>query len=149
SERTKPVLFKEWARVYLGLEEVKSLRSVIGRTYSVERHLIPFFGRMLLSEIRPQDIEAFRSQRKKANGSAASVQTINHDHIALKHCLNIAIRRGLLQSNAASRVPLPNPHNERDRVLSDTEWGKLYQAAKPHLRPVLVTAYQLGQRFSE
>ena len=25
----------------------------------------------------------------------------------------------------------------------------MYQAAKPHLRPVLLTAYQLGQRFSE
>jgi integrase len=44
---------------------------------------------------------------------------------------------------------LPNPENERDRILSDEEWSKLYQAAKPHLRPVLLTAYQLGQRFSE
>jgi integrase len=77
------------------------------------------------------------------------VQTVNHDHIALKHCLNVAIRRGLLQSNPASKVPLPNPQNERDRVLSDEEWSKLYQAAKPHLQPVLLTAYQLGQRFSE
>ena len=33
--------------------------------------------------------------------------------------------------------------------MSDEEWNKLYQAAKPHLRPVLLTAYQLGQRFSE
>ena len=31
---------------------------------------------------------------------------------------------------------MPNPQNERDRVLTDEEWGKLYQAAKPHLRPV-------------
>jgi uncharacterized protein YecE (DUF72 family) len=34
-------------------------------------------------------------------------------------------------------------------VLSDEEWGRLYEAAKPHLRPVLLTAYQLGQRFGE
>jgi integrase len=44
---------------------------------------------------------------------------------------------------------MPNPNNERDRVLSDEEWSKLYQKAKPHIRPVLLTAYQLGQRFSE
>jgi integrase len=111
--------------------------------------LVPFFGGKILSEIRPQDVEAFRGQRKKKNGKTASVQTVNHDHIALKHCLNVAIRRGLLQSNPASKVPLPNPENERDRVLSDEEWSRLYQAAKPHLRPVLLTAYQLGQRFSE
>ena len=111
--------------------------------------MVPFFGGKILSEIRPQDVEAFRGQRKKKNGKTASVQTVNHDHIALKHCLNVAIRRGLLQSNPASKVPLPNPENERDRVLSDEEWSRLYQAAKPHLRPVLLTAYQLGQRFSE
>jgi hypothetical protein len=55
--------------------------------------------------------------------------------VALKHCLNVAIRRGLLQSNPASKVPMPNPNNERDRVLSDEEWSKLYRKAKPHIRP--------------
>ncbi|SLM49332.1 putative Integrase family protein [Nitrospira japonica] len=145
----KPVLFKEWASIYLDLEEVKSLRSIEGRTHSVQAHLIPFFGRKLLSEIKPQDVESFRSQRRKNNGKPASIQTINHDHVALKHCLNVAIRRGILQSNPASKVPMPNPHNERDRVLTETEWVNLYQVAKSHLKPVLVIAYQLGQRFSE
>jgi integrase len=149
SERAKPILFKEWATTYLDLEEVKSLRSFVGRSHSVEGHLVPFFGGKILSEIRPQDVEEFRRQRKKSDGNPASVQTVNHDHIALKHCLNVAIRRGLLQSNPASKVPMPNPQNERDRVLSDEEWSRLFQAAKLHLQPVLLTAYQLGQRFSE
>jgi len=34
-------------------------------------------------------------------------------------------------------------------VLSDGKWGRLYDAARPHLQPVLLTAYQLGQRFGE
>lgn len=149
TEQAKPVLFKEWAKAYLELEEVKSLRSFVGRSHSVDSHLVPFFGNKILSEIKPADVEAFRAQRKKPNGKPASVQTVNHDHIALKHCLNVAIRRGLLQSNPAAKVPLPNPNNERDRVLTEQEWGRLYNAAKPHLRPVLLTAYQLGQRFGE
>ena len=149
TEQAKPILFKEWAKNYLALEEVKRLRSFVGRSHSIEKHLIPFLGGKLLSEIKPQDIEAFRAQRKKPDGKQASVQTINHDHIALKHCLNVAMRRGILQSNPAAKVPLPNPQNERDRVLTEGEWCKLYQTAKPHLRPVLLTAYQLGQRFSE
>ena len=33
--------------------------------------------------------------------------------------------------------------------MTEEEWAKLHQAAKPHLRPVLLTAYQLGLRFSE
>ena len=55
----------------------------------------------------------------------------------------------MMGSNPASRVPMPNPNNERDRVFSEEEWGKLYQAAKPHLKSVLLLAYQLGQRMSE
>lgn len=149
TKETQPVLFSEWASTYLELEEVKGLRSYRDRSDRVSKQLVPFFGRKILSEIRPQDIEAYRSQRVRNDGQAASLQTINHDHIALKHCLNVAIRRGLLSSNPASKVPLPNPQNERDRVLGVEEWERLYQAAKPHLQPVMLLAYHLGQRFGE
>ena len=33
--------------------------------------------------------------------------------------------------------------------MSEEEWSKLHQVAKPHLKPVLLLAYQLGQRFGE
>ncbi len=147
--QAKPILFKEWATAYLDLESIKTLRSYQDRVEIVDKQLIPFFGGKVLTEIRPHDVEAFRAQRKKKDGSKPSIQTVNNDHIVLKHCLNVAIRRGLLQANPASRVPLPDPQNTRDRVLTEEEWSKLYQVAKPHLRPVLLTAYQLGQRLSE
>ena len=149
SEQAKPVLFKEWAKTYLDLEAVKTLRSYQDRVEIMERQLVPFFGGKILSEIRPADVEAYRGQRMKRDGMKASTQTINNDHIVLKHCLNVAVRRGLLAGNPAARVPMPNPQNERDRVLSEEEWGKLYHAAKTHLRPVLLLAYQLGQRMGE
>lgn len=50
----------------------------------------------------------------------------------------------LTLTNPASAGPLPNPHNERDKVLSEEEWTKLYQSAKPQLGPVLLSAYHLG-----
>jgi integrase len=34
-------------------------------------------------------------------------------------------------------------------VLSDDEWPRFYEAAQPHLRPILLLAYHLGQRLSE
>jgi len=52
-------------------------------------------------------------------------------------------------SNPASAVRLPDPHNERDRVLSEEEWAALYRAASEHLKPILLIAYHLGQRLSE
>lgn len=73
----------------------------------------------------------------------------NNDHTVLKHCLNVAIRRGLMVANPASAVPLPDPQNERDRVLSQDEWTALYGAASAHLKPVLLVAYHFGQRLGE
>ncbi len=149
SAQAQPLLFKEWALRYLELEEVKRLRSFRDRNRIVKHQLIPFFGSTLLQEIRPEQVEAYRAQRRREDGTVTSLQTINNDHIILKHCLNVAIRRGVLVSNPASKVPLPNPHNERDRVLTEDEWVRLYEAAAPHLKPILLTAYHLGQRFGE
>ncbi len=73
-----------------------------------------------------------------------SLQTINNDHTVLKHCLNVGVRRGLFTVNTASQVPLPDPHNERDRVLSDEEWTRLYEVAKPHLKPILLSCLSPG-----
>jgi integrase len=149
SSQAQPVLFKDWGQRYLELEEVKRLRSYRDRQRTVEQHLIPFFGATLLQEITPGQVEAYRAQRRKEDGTMPSLQTVNNDHIALKHCLNVAVRRGLLVTNPSCRVPLPDPHNERDRVLTDLEWNRLYEVAAPHLQPILLLAYHLGQRLGE
>jgi integrase len=149
SEQSQPLLFKEWASRYIELEEVKRLKSYRDRKRIVTHQLIPYFGSTLLQEIRPEQVEAYRAQRRKEDGTLTSLQTINNDHIILKHCLNVAIRRGFLVTNPSCKVPLPNPHNERDRVLTEEEWGRLYEEAAPHLKPILLTAYHLGQRFGE
>lgn len=149
SDAAQPITFKEWAAQYLGLEEVKRLASYQDRKEIVDNQLIPFFGRKLLPEIKAADVEAYRAQRRKKNGKPAMPQTVNNDHIILKHILNVARRKGLLVSNPASHVPIPNAQNERDRVLSMDEWATLYACAAPHIQPVLLTAYHLGQRAGE
>lgn len=149
SERVTPVLFSDWALTYLGLEEVKALSTFQDRYESVHYQLIPFFGSKLLGDITPADVETFRARRRLRNGDVPSVATVNADHAILKHILSVAERRGLVASNAAKRVPMPDPKNERDRVLSSDEWEKLYDAAAHHLKPLLLLAYHLGPRLSE
>lgn len=149
SAQAHPLLFKDWGLRYLELEEVKRLGSFRDRARIIRHQLIPFFGSSLLQEIRPEQVERYRTERRKENGSLPSLQTINNDHIILKHCLNVAIRRGLLVTNPACKVPLPTSHNERDRVLTEVEWNRLYDGAPPHLKPILLLAYHLGQRFGE
>lgn len=149
SEHAHLVLFRDWATRYLALEEVRRLRSYRDRERIVRQQLIPFFGSTLLQEITPERVEAYRLQRLRADGSMPRLQTVNNDHISLKHCLNVALRRRLLVSNPACKVPLPDPQNERDRVLSDVEWARLYEVAASHLRPIILLAYHLGQRLGE
>jgi len=149
SERVTHVLFSEWALRYLGLEEVKTLSTFQDRYESVHYQLIPFFGSKLLGDITPANVEAFRAQRRLRDGGVPSLATVNADHAILKHILSVAERRGLVASNAAKRVPMPDPKNERDRVLSSEEWTRLYDAAADHLKAILLVAYHLGPRLSE
>ncbi len=141
--------FAEWGETYLSLEEVKALSTYQDRVESVRLQLIPFFGKKSLVDITPADVEAFRAQRKLRNGKAPTAATVNADHAFLKHILSVAERRGLVPSNPAKKVPIPAPNNERDRVLSGDEWGRLYEAAADHLKPLLLLAYHLGPRLGE
>jgi len=149
SEQAKPLLFKDWAASYLNLEEVKRLRSYRTRIIVVRLQLLPFFGNKIITEITPEDVEAYRAQRTRRNSQPASLQTINNDHIILKHCLNVARRKRLLTVNPAALVPIPCANNERDRVLTGEEWQRLYAAASSHLQPIMLMAYHLGQWLGE
>ena len=108
--------FREWAR-YLEFPEVKGLRSYEKHLATVKKRLIPFFGDRLLSDITGGDVEAYRGGRLRGDGSVAALSTINWDHAVLKAMLNTAIQRDLLTVNAACKVNLPDPRNERDRVV--------------------------------
>jgi len=133
----------------LKLEEVKALRSYKDRVETVQYQLIPFFGNKGLEAITPEDIEVYRAQRKLCNGQQPSLQTINNDHTMLKHMLSVAERKGLVQTNVAKKVRMPDPKNERDRVLTKEEWARFLEAASPHIKPIISIAYYLGLRLGE
>jgi len=149
SEKTKCLSFAEWGAKYLELESVKKLRSYRDRVHTVQLQLIPFFGKKPLNEILPEDVETYRAQRMRRDGRKPSLGTINNDHIILKHVFSVAERRGIVIVNPAKKVPIPDADNERDRVLIEDEWQSLYEAAAPHIKPILLIAYQLGPRLGE
>jgi len=136
-------------RGYLDLPEVKDLRSYANHLETVNCRLVPFFGDQLLTDLKVEDVEAYRASRTRKDVRPAALSTINWDHAVLKALLNKAIKRDYLAVNPASKVSLPNPKNERDRILTDDEWTRLYNAAGKHLRPVLLSAYRLGLRLGE
>ena len=179
--RAEAMTFRQWAEIYLNLEEVKKLKSYPLRRLYVG-NLVKFFGDKPLAVITPEDVAAYRAQRvqyrriqcpecKKRNKRQfvgqevcpacgwkredsplpVSLQTLNHDHTALTHVLNVARspRFKLILDNPASHVKKPDPKNERDRIASTEEWLRLKEAAAPHLRRVLTVAYAVGPRKGE
>jgi integrase len=174
--RARSMTFRQWAKIYLDLEEVKKITTYEDRKLKV-RHLVDFFGDKPLAEITPEDVAMYREQRRQykripcprctkmvTRAACAkcgwertdkpipvSLQTINHDHTALTHMLNIAKspRFKFIVENPASHVPKPDPKNERDRVASSDEWHRWKAVAAPHIRRFMTIAYFVGPRRGE
>jgi len=149
-EKAESVTFRQWAHQYLELEQVKKLKSYRMRRDHV-RNLVQFFNNKPLGAITPEDVRKYRQQRVGPHGRPLAVQTINHDHTALIHMLNVAMspQFGLIRDNPAAHVPKPNPQNERDRIANGEEWQRLIGAAAPHLQRILIVLYTLGPRRGE
>ena len=174
--RARAVSFREWAETYLNLEIVKRLNTYEDRRLKV-RNLVEFFGDKPLVAITPEDVAQYRAARvqyrriecpqcqvlvtrvacnncgwhRTEEGEPATIQTINHDHTALTHMLNVARspRFKLLIDNPASHVVKPDPKNERDRIASAEEWERLQTCGAPHLVRFLTLAYSVGPRRGE
>jgi hypothetical protein len=116
-EKAESITFRQWADRYLELEQVKKLKSYRMRRDYVRR-LVNFFGNKPLGAVTPEDVRKYREQRVGPKGRPLTIQTINHDHTALVHMLNVASspRFSLIKHNPAAHVPKPNPQNERDRI---------------------------------
>lgn len=148
--KAESVTFRQWADQYLELEQVKKLRSYRMRRDHV-RNLTYFFQNKPLGAITPEDVRRYRQQRVGPKGRPLAIQTINHDHTALVHMLNVARspQFALIKDNPAAHVPKPNPQNERDRIANNDEWNRLLGAAAPHLQRILTVLYTLGPRRGE
>ena len=147
--QNQPQTFAQWGKEYLNLPEVKALRSYRDRVAAVKQRFIPYFGNKLLREITKSDITIYRTERRKPDGTIPCIQTINYDHAILKHVFSRAQDHGHIDKNPAKEVQIPDPKNERDRILSDDEWKRLYEASPPHLQSIFLTAYYTGMRFGE
>lgn len=90
--------FAKWARTWL---EVYKKPTVKANTYEgtyrgpVEGHLIPYFGRVNLDDIRPADIQAYFTEK----GKTMSLESLHKQYTALKAIFDTAIENDLCVKN--------------------------------------------------
>ena len=80
------------------------------------------FGQKRLNQISRQQVQSFHTALKEEGLAAA---TCNHHIKLLKHCCNLAIDWGYMDTNPVSRVPLFHEDNKVEHYLTDEQLASL------------------------
>lgn len=131
------------------------------------KHLNDHFGDMFLKEISPEDIEAYKNNRRATvkkrksegkNSQTIKPSTINHELSCLRLILNKAIYEWRDSEN--KRLPMfsgPNPasrfkrlrENTRERFLTKGELVRIFEVSSPELQDYILVALCTGIRKGE
>jgi integrase len=105
------------------------------------------FGGRLVGEISTQDVEHLRSLL----GKKLSAASVNRHLALLKVTFNRAMRSEppKAERNPVRGVKLLKENNERVRVLTDAEEGRLLAALPDYLHPLVIVALHTGMRRGE
>jgi integrase len=113
----------------------------------VRTHLAPELGRIPLSKLTPQKLQAFINERHKAGLSATTVKHIN---ATLRAALSQAQRWQLVHQNAAKLVTLPRSIRYQAKILTPEQANQLLQALIGRRHEALFTlALTMGLRRGE
>ncbi|MCZ6638783.1 MAG: site-specific integrase, partial [Candidatus Dadabacteria bacterium] len=108
--------------------------------------LTDYFGKVKLSEIKPQDIDSYKSTRLKKVAPA----TVNRELEIFRCLFNLADRwEKFYGKNPVSRAGLLTLNNQKQRILSVEEEKRLLSVYEPYLRNIIITALYTGMRKGE
>jgi len=146
-------VYKQPVKISLGefgeryMEHAKANKRSWLRDEQMLNHLCEFFGKdKPLTEIAPVQIEAYKIQRQ----SKIADSTVNRELALLKRMFNLAITWDLYSGlNPVRRVKFFREFNNRLRVLSPEEEGKLIHNAIPYLQDLIRFALNTGLRTGE
>lgn len=137
--------FKDLMDKYL--DECSAAKGSTDRDKVSLKHLIPFFGDKVLTQIMPRDISKYKSLRRKEMASPA---TINRELALMKHSYNVARREWeLVRDNPVSMVAMEKEPPARDRWLTREEESKLLACSTGWLHRMIVFSVETGLRRGE
>ncbi len=111
----------------------------------LQRHLVPFFGKIRIDRIAGEDIERYKA-RKRDEG--LSSKSINNQLTVLGRCLRSAVEWEKISS--IPRIALMKSHSRRVDFLSEHEAVRLLAAPAPALlHRMIFVALRTGLRLGE
>jgi integrase len=130
--------FNSYVKINNKLSEARSKRSALNV------YLIPFFGKLKLSEITSYDVEKFKAERQK---QGLSNKYINNLLCVLSKCLRTAEDWGILDKPPKIKHLKVAP--QKFDFLSIEESEVLLKHAQGFLKDMILFALQTGLRFGE
>lgn len=114
---------KEWLE-----NATPGLRPKTAHQYSdiLEKHIIPYIGRVILKDLTQQRIERFYSELTRDGRGA---RTVLYAHQVLHKALEKAVLYGLLVRNPAHGATLPRQHKEEMKVWDEAQVASFLAAA--------------------
>lgn len=110
------------------------------------KHLLSFFKGNKAENVSLWLVEKYKSHRKSLNKQP---ETINKELGVLRRMFNLAVEWKLIRENPIAGMKLLKVQTRQFRVLSESEFSKLYNSASEYFKPILLTAYLTGMRRGE
>lgn len=117
------------------------------RDRSLKTHLSKAFGHLILVDVTPAAIAAYKAARRQAGASGA---TVNRELGMARHAFNLAMKEWQWASrNPFAMVTREKESKGRDRWLRDEEERRLLAACPAWLREFVEFAVETGLRLGE
>jgi integrase len=142
--------FQEMANWFLDLESVKAKRYHPTLTINLSSFLAEF-GNVIVSQIKPADLENYQAKRKAAGYSESYIdQEVGAARTMIYKAFdNDLVGGDTLKAFKKVKKMLKRNGNARDRVLSYEEYERLIAALPEHARAIVEMGLWTGMRRGE
>lgn len=141
--------FAAFIPTYLKRMRIKGRTGIARNQKLIEQHLVPFFGRLSLREIRLSHGEDYIDHRQRlvdlAGARTVADGTIERECAVLSAIINLAVEHEHVERNRLRAMPVPQGI-KRERVATRDELRSLLGKASPPLRRAIVLAINIGLR---
>jgi len=144
-QETRKMPFETFSEEYLKFAKTNKSEKSYTLNITNTKALNLYFKSKHLSEIKPQDIEAYKAERLKTVKPAS----VNRDLACLRHMLNKAIQWGYLASSPMKGIKLLKEPPGRLRFLSIEEADRLLNNIPEGTKAIVIFALNTGLRKSE
>ncbi len=132
---------REYCRTAIKPSTLKGYQNWLGK------HLVPHFGYMRLTDITPEDVQTYVSE--KLNEGKLSPKSISNSLVPLKKMFSIAVRWQYLRTNPAQYVEKPRQEYKEMGFLTPDEARLFLDNVSEEFYPFFLTAIMTGMRRGE